>query len=129
MIQLNQILKKVIQLICQKIIKEEKEHFQQVQVWIKLIFQTIALNNIQNDFKKEILKSNYKFHNNDNILFNQIFPNENNDEEMRKTKMRNVNGVDISSKLMDVLDIFKRVEKFQKANENLSLFEQLFSSK
>ena len=32
MIQLNQILKKVIQLIYQKIIKEEKEHFQQVQV-------------------------------------------------------------------------------------------------
>ena len=84
------------------------------------------LNNIQKDFKKEMLKSNYKFHNNDNILFNQIFPNENNDEEMRKTKMRNVNGVDISSKLMDVLDIFKRAEKFQKANENLSLFDKLF---
>ena len=40
--------------------------------------------------------------------------------------MRNVNGVDISSKLMDVLDIFKRAEKFQKANENLSLFDKLF---
>ena len=86
-------------------------------------------NNLQNNFQNGLLKSNYKFHNHDNNLFNQIFPNENNDEEMRKTKMRNVNGVDISSKLMDVLDIFKRVEKFQKANENLSLFEQLFSSK
>jgi hypothetical protein len=42
--------------------------------------------------------------------------------------MKNVNGVNISSKLIDVLDIFNRVEKLKKSNQNLSFFQKFFQN-
>ena len=39
--------------------------------------------------------------------------------------MKNVNGVNISSKLIDVLDIFNRVEKIKQSNENILNYQNV----
>ena len=56
----------------------------------------------------------------DNVLNSQNY------EEDRKTKMRNINGANISSKLIDVIDIFNTVEKLKRTNQNLEYFQKLF---
>jgi hypothetical protein len=63
-------------------------------------------------------KNNNNYINNEEI---KVFDNllQDNDNDNRKTKMKNVNGVNISSKLIDVLDIFNRVEKIKQSNENI----------
>ena len=40
--------------------------------------------------------------------------------------MRNINGANISSKLIDVIDIFNTVEKLKRTNQNLEYFQKIF---
>ena len=71
-------------------------------------------------------KNNNNYINNEEI---KVFDNllQDNDNDNRKTKMKNVNGVNISSKLIDVLDIFNRVEKIKQSNENILNYQNLIS--
>ena len=80
-------------------------------------------NNI-NDIQS-INKNNKNYTSNEEIkIFDNLFQYNYNDEN-RKTKMKNINGINISSKLIDVLDIFNRVEKIKQSNENLLNYQNL----
>ena len=87
-------------------------------------------NNINNEKKKRQILQKHPHHGSseDIKVFSQLFQDENEVNEIRKTKMKNVNGVNISSKLIDVLDIFNRVEKLKKSNQNLSFFQKFFQN-
>ena len=79
--------------------------------------------------KRQILQKHPHHGSSEDIkVFSQLFQDENEVNEIRKTKMKNVNGVNISSKLIDVLDIFNRVEKLKKSNQNLSFFQKFFQN-
>ena len=58
-------------------------------------------------------------------IFDNVLNSQNNEED-RKTKMRNINGANISSKLIDVIDIFNTVEKLKRTNQNLEYFQKIF---
>ena len=92
---------------------------------------SIPLINISNSNQNNINdiqslnKNNKNYTSNEEIkIFDNLFQYNYNDEN-RKTKMKNINGINISSKLIDVLDIFNRVEKIKQSNENLLNYQNL----
>ena len=80
----------------------------------------ISNSNQNNNYDIQSLnKNNKNYTSNEEIkIFDNLFQYNYNDEN-RKTKMKNINGINISSKLIDVLDIFNRVEKIKQSNENI----------
>ena len=77
------------------------------------------LNQSNNNDIQSINKINNNYTSNEEIKVYENLYQDNYNDNNRKTKMKNVNGVNISSKLIDVLDIFNRVEKIKQSNENI----------
>ena len=87
------------------------------------------LNQSNNNDIQSINKNNNNYTNNEEIkVFDNLYQDNYNDNN-RKTKMKNVNGVNISSKLIDVLDIFNRVEKIKQSNENILNYQNVILKK
>ena len=83
------------------------------------------LNQSNNNDIQSINKINNNYTSNEEIkVFDNLYQDNHNDNN-RKTKMKNVNGVNISSKLIDVLDIFNRVEKIKQSNEKILNYQNV----